>query len=259
MKKTFTILILLFAFCLNTEAYENIKSRIDILTKQGYSINNLRFGLHSLATTSLDKDLGENDAPPFKPPEGVIAAFVIFDSTQMENIWTYMDLRPYPKSPFDTVFHFLKVLKGNGDLCTLSWNPLFPEILSAVLVDALTGGKVVNINMKDSVKAFIDNEFIESFILKVVYDPILYIDENNFQNNEELSVYFNQCCESLTIDSKVGIDSYELYSISGLCFLKGNSNLNKETVIAMNIPNGAYIINVKDLNGKHILRKIVKT
>ncbi len=258
MKKTITIIIFALAFCSISKAYENIKSRIEVDSKQGYHVDNLRFGINSLATTSLDKDLGETEAPPMGPPKGVYAVFEIFDSTQMAKIWTFMDLRPFPIVPYDTVFHRLIIKKGAGDLCTFTWNPLFPEILSAVLVDALTGGKVININMKDSVNAFINNEFIELFILKVVYDPTTYIDENNFKNNEELSAYFSQSSESLTIESKVGIESYELYSISGLSLLKGNSNLSKLTLNAINIPNGAYIFKVKDLNGKYILRKIVK-
>lgn len=259
MKKTFTIAFMLMTFAVSTKAYENIKSRIDITTKQGYSINNLRFGLHSLATTSLDTALGELEAPPFKPPEGINAAYEIFDSTQMQKIWTYMDLRPFPTKPYDTVFHYLKILKGNGDLCTLSWNPLFPEILSAILVDALTDGKLININMKDSVKAFINNEFLESFILKVVYDPPTGIIEDKVYNYDEvLSAHLSSDGNSLNIESDYCLGNYELYSIWGICLTKGNLESNKETIIINNLPQGIYFLRVRDFQGKFHLIKVVK-
>lgn len=256
MKKILIILLIgLFTFN-SSQAYINIKSRITIDTKQGYNLDKLRFGIDQLATTSLDTSLGELEVPPFKPPEGINAGFIIFDKKQNENIWTYTDLRPYPEKPYDTVFYNLTVLKGNGDLCTLSWNPLFPEILSAIIVDALTGGAVVKINMKDSTKAFVNNEFIEQFVLKVVYDPATYIEEDNLSNDEHIKA--NIIKDELNLISDNLLQCYELYNLDGNRIIGETINCNEFNKDISNLPSGLYFVVVEDNIGKFFVRKFIK-
>lgn len=243
---------------LHSFAYENIKTRITIKTKNGYSTDKLIFGLHRDATDGLDLALDELEAPPFPPPqgEGINAGFVIYDTKQKQNIWTYMDLRPYPTSDTQTVVHKIEILQGAGDVVTLSWKALWPDIESAKLVDVITMGKLLTIDMKDSTSATITNEFINTLYLLVKYVNPLSVNDNN--SSEGLNIYPTIFDEKINIEADKKYKSYMLSNILGTVCYGNMPEVGALELPASNISDGMYFVTLSDDKGNRISKKIIK-
>ena len=257
MKKFIILLAAYLSIVGLASGYVDIRTRLYVTTKNGYSLDKLIFGLDSKASSSLDTALGEREIPPIPPPEGVHGGFMIFDTNQNSNIYTFVDLRPYPSDNFTADTFFLRLWKGSGDLITFNWNPLWPEILSAKIVDALTGGSIININMKDSTKALIDNEFIENFLVVVSYDPQTSVSDNN--DNSQIIISPQPVNDKINIISDVNITSYRILNLTVNIVQSGNISSGLERIDAGMLLQGIYFIELSDDLGNSYIRKFVKT
>jgi len=259
--KIIKLLLLLLVTTLQLSAdYSNTATRIYIETKDGFELDKLRFGINKNATNSLDTALGELELPPFPPPEGIHAGFDFLDTNQGENIISYLDLRPFPENEYDTVKFVLQTFKGAGDKLTLWWHPIGPEIQSAFIVDKITEGTLIRINMKDSSKAEIDNEFIERFLFLIIYNPNTSVeeDESNDVIDNELNVFPLEFTDRVTISCDISFSRYELYNLYGSLAAKGMI-MNGHADIALNAAApGIYFIAVYDSTGRRIVKKIIK-
>ena len=240
------IVIIIFTILFSANSYAqfaNMATRLYIDTQRGYSLDKLVFGIHKDATNSLDTELNEFELPPFPPPEGIHAGFIVYDTNQNENVMTYIDKRPYPRDEQDTVVFVLQTFKGSGDLITFRWNPIGPEILSAFIYDRVTDGKVVAINMKDSTSAFISNEFIERFNIKVVYNQGTNVKETD--NNSELIVSPTFFSESIKISNADNYYFYMLIDMAGRTMQTGKIVDGEADINTSDIASGAYILIVR--------------
>ncbi|GEM_PF-960057 len=250
------IVILLFSMQLFA-GYSNLGTRLYIETKLGYKLEKLVFGINENASIYLDKSLGESELPPFPPPQGIHAGFMFMDTSQKEMIMSYKDYKPFPLKKYDTVKYVLRVMKGAGDIITFKWNPLGNNIFSAVIVDKLTGGKIININMKDSSKAKITNEFVEKFELYVLYEPITDVVESN--DVKILNVFPTECTDKITINGSEKFVYYRIYDVLGSMVNCGELVAGFSVVDVSGLASGVYIIAVLDGEGNRVLRKVVKS
>lgn len=236
--------------------YDNLGTRLYIKSEFGYNLDNLVFGINSTATNYLDTALDERELPPFPPPEGIHAGFLILDTTQNEIVMSYKDLRPFPERIGDTVRYEIKVLKGAGDIITFSWHPLGNEIASAQILDKITHGTLINVNMKDSTKARIDNEFIEKFELLVVYEPTTDVESR--KNNNDLNIYPTEFTDRIVIDGDAKYRTFTIYDILGSKLKAGALNTGYKEINLNDATPGIYIITVFDDKGNHKVKKVIK-
>ncbi len=253
----FIIVLILFTAELFAE-YGNVATRLYIETKEGYSLDRLVFGIHKDASDYLDTLLGENELPPFAPPEGIHAGFLFLDTAQQETIMSYKDLRPYPENVDDTVRYILTVMKGAGDVITFKWHPLGPEIAGAYIVDKITNGSLVYVSMKDSTEAKITNEFIEKFEIIVFYDDNTVSVEEINKQKEDNFVYPVEFTDRFTINSMGIYKSYKIYNLFGSLAAEGVL-IGTRTEINFNAAApGIYFVVVFNAQGKRQVQKIIK-
>jgi hypothetical protein len=253
----YKVLIIVLIFSTELFAgYNNLATRLYIESKEGYSLDKLVFGINENASNYLDTALGESELPPFPPPEGIHAGFLFKDTAQNEIIMSYKDLRPFPTHLYDTVRYVLTVMKGAGDIITFKWHPLGNDIYSAVIVDKLTGGKLIFVNMKDSTEAKIDNEFIEKFELRVLYEPTT--DVENPADNENLFIYPVEFTDRITINGNGSYKSYEIYNINGSLVRQGILESGYAEIDFNAAAPGIYFIAVFDDKGNKAVKKVIK-
>jgi hypothetical protein len=254
MKKYIFALVVYLLISASAYGYSDVKTRLYVKTKNGFTFNGLVFGISKDASVDLDTALGEWEVPP-PPPEGVLGGFRVFDPRQNSNIFAFIDLRPYPAVEMVADTHYLQIWAGAGDLITFSWNPLGPEIVSAKIVDAMTMGNLINVNMKDSSNALISNEFVQSFYIMVTYNSGSSVSLN--AENHGIKVFPSNAVDNLHINSEMVLTRYDIIDLSGKLIQSGNIDFSSEIRVG-NIDQGAYLLRLFDNNGQSYLSKFVK-
>lgn len=234
--------------------YNNTKVRLYLKTKLGEEFNALVFGIDKDATDYLDKNLGEQELFPGHPPSGLHAVFVIYDSVQKENVWSYLDLKSFPQLDTGYKYYRLDVQYHVGDNLIFEWRPFGDEIREAWITDIITGN-VVKINMKDSTSAFIENQFIKKFDIKVKYESGTSADE--YQDAEN-SIYPSLIKDKFHIANTQEIYNLTIYNSFGEEILREIISNNKATVNISFLPAGMYFVKLNLLNNKTIIKKILK-
>jgi len=120
---------------------------------QGETTRSLYFGLEATATAGLDNHLGEVVLPPVPPVGAYDVRFILPDESG--------SLRDYRNSENTTSSWKMKIQPGQpGYPMTLSWNPdILPEG-EFLLTDAVTGGDIINVDMKTVNTLVIENSSI---------------------------------------------------------------------------------------------------
>ena len=141
---------------------ENMKYPINIIlsNERNEVRDKIRIGVHENATNSLDTAFGEFELFQMFPPETLFGACEFYNEPRKENVWSYIDVRKLYKDSLVFTHTFrLVVSRGFGEKLKLSWSLLPEEVHSAWITDVVTK-KILVINMKDSLSADIQNEFI---------------------------------------------------------------------------------------------------
>lgn len=253
----FSIILLLLVAASEGFSYELTKTRLYLTTTKGYKMDQIIFGINRNASNSLDTSLGENEVPPFLPPEGMMAGFVIFDTTQQENIWTYMDLRPFQKSDTSWVYHKLDCLLNGGDILTIRWNPIGPEIDSIFIIDLFSNGFMVNQDMKKVNQITMPNEFIKSFQIKVKYPNTP--DFVEYQTDETNNITINNPVKTiLSLKSKEMINCIRVIDELGIELITKEIQSTTAVIQMDGIQSGIYFVIINYANSTSIVKKIIK-
>ncbi len=250
-----TVVLSLSAF-----SYNNTRTRIYLETKNGYKIDKLIFGINKLASNSLDTALGEYEAPPFAPPQGqgINAGFVIYDTTQEANIWTYLDLRPFPKSDTSWVYYKIQALIGSGDIITVKWAGIGSEIDSAILTDVVTNGLLINIDMKKNSSVVMPNEFVDEFYLKVKYPNDVEEVLNGNTNITSPVIYPNPAENELNISSDEIIESLVIINSDGSGRQISDIYSSNYCLDIRDLPCGSYTLIINTKNSSSYTNQFIK-
>ncbi|MCX7736019.1 MAG: T9SS type A sorting domain-containing protein [Candidatus Kapabacteria bacterium] len=253
--KKFLIIILLFTipFMLLGD-YKNTRVRLFLKTKLGEEFNTLVFGIDKDATDYLDKNIGEQELFPGHPPSGLHAVFIIYDSIQKENVWSYLDLKAFPDLDTGYKYYRMDVQYHAGDNLIFEWRPFGDEIREAWINDIITGD-LVKINMKDSSRAFIENQFIKKFDLKVKYESNTNVDE---VPKDDILIYNNPINDNIQIISSEQIKDFTLFNLFGKEMISENINDKKANIDISFLSSGLYFVKLKFFNDKTIIKKIIK-
>jgi len=260
MKNIFPVFVLFFIFLVlssDSFSYDLTRTRLYLSTTRGYKLEKLVFGINPLASNSLDTTLGENEIFPSPPPEGMQAGFMIYDTIQQSNVWTYLDLKPYPKSDTNWVYFELDSWLNSGDVLSIRWNPIGHEIDSIFIIYLSTNGSMMNVDMKsvNSVKA--PNTYIKQFIIKVKYpNKEIYVDENK---SELVQIKMNNAVsDQLIINSEKAAASVKIINELGmeLAFQAGLNNIF--TFNCSDYSPGIYFVIINYTNSTSIIKKVLK-
>lgn len=140
----------------------------------------LYFGLDPTATDSIDFHLGESNLPPAPPAGAFDARWILPKNNFNGSLSSWNDYRNVPGFPFtDTLEHRLRYqAKTGADTMFFSWN--FPEEVTGLLQDIITG-TIVNQSVNDSgIFAFTNFAVLNQLKLTIYYDAILPVELSSF-------------------------------------------------------------------------------
>lgn len=233
--------------------YKNTRVRLFLKTRLGEEFNTLVFGIDKDATDYLDKNIGEQELFPGHPPSGLHAVFIIYDSVQKENVWSYLDLKGFPDLDTGYKYYRMDVQYHAGDNLIFEWKPFGDEIREAWINDIITGD-LVKINMKDSTRAVIDNQFIKKFDLKVKYESNTSVVEFS---DDKILIYPNPLKDVIQISSSEQMMDLTLLNLFGQEIIKENINDKNAIFDISYLSSGFYYIKIKFFNHKIIAKKII--
>lgn len=234
---------------------EPMQFRISLIGNDTIFFNKLVYGFHPEATNGLDTSLGELDLPPFIPPSGfrLYGVFIFYDSTQSSNIWSYVDLKPYPNNSTDTIKFLLYAIRESGIKLRIRWQS-FPDVVRyAWLVDEYLG-TLVQVDMLKTNFVDINNEFLDKFYIKLVLGNI---NSTNLENGQPFDVSYNEFEKRIYLinRSKEPVD-LKFFDILGNLLdeleLVGNSSISLDK-----LPKGIYFVEIKQSNKLEVKKVVI--
>ncbi|MGQ9819650.1 MAG: hypothetical protein ACUVQ1_06980 [Candidatus Kapaibacteriales bacterium] len=253
MKRLF-ILLSFFTFSANLFSQSPIRFNISLIGNDTINFNKLVFGFDSSATNGIDTNLGEIELPPIIPPSGVgvYGVFVFYDSSALSNVWSYYDIRPFPKSYLDTIKFLIFVFRDFGIKLKFYWPSVGDEFNSAWLVDEYLG-TLANANMKQQNSLLIENDFLDRFYIKVTLPIFSKVSDNpkdifKIETNSQFIQITN------IYSSKY---FYEIIDIFGKIVVKGESSDEILFLPLSQMGKGLFIVTIHDVNGNRSVCKIM--
>ncbi len=241
--KFFQILLITSLFSFNSlYADFNIKVRLTFENELGAKYDKLVFGAVSGATDGIDEHLGEEELPPFVPPEIEILAFMNLDTLSAAGLYSYVDFRSVPED-FNDFFHQYRVVlfKRSNSLITISWLSLLPQIKSAFMADRFDG-IMFKAQMKDTNNVTINNQFLDriDFNIKVWYTK----NNSSVKNNSsEIKIFPNPASKFLKIKAvDLEYKTIELYNSIGEMVGEYDINSMNLSINLEKYPSGMYFL-----------------
>lgn len=216
----------------------------------------VKAGYSDVTTDDYDESY-EEDYPPFPPPNGIILpAFRIkrnYPDGSSELIYSPKDYRKTPERD-TTIDYTLDILgtreEGRTFYIEAPVNSISGNIKSIRIIDAPLEGKLVDSNIVNGKRLYIDNRFIQNFIVRVTYDVTTDIEDNIDNSNQ---IYF--AGNTIYLD-ELKANKIELYNIEGQRIL--SDEITKNVYNLENINNGIYLAYIYDNDVVIRMLKIVK-
>lgn len=257
-KFVFILLILLITAVTNNFAADSVYIKLKIKNNAipSQSLDKLAFGIHSLATDSLDAMLGEKEYPPIPLPSGIFMAYMIsYDARQNQTVWTYLDIRPFAKDSDHFYREYnMRLFFGLGSAVTVSWDNLSNYIDSAKVQDPF--GYLVNIDMKKANEFTTNDILLDEFIFKIWFNTTgtsIKDDKNTISS----IIFPNPATDFINIDKKIQIKSFVLFNLIGNELLNLNSTYTSNTISLPNLETGIYFAKISDFDGNNYFEKII--
>lgn len=254
MKRWLILFLMQFVVVHNIYGIEPIRYRINLIGNDTIVFNKLVFGFDSAATNGLDTSLGELDLPPFIPPSGfkLYGVFIFYDSIQKSNIFSYLDIKPFPLSYQDTIKFLLYVIRESGVRLRISWPTIGDEVRSAWLVDEYLG-TLVQVDMKKDRFVDIKNEFLDKFYIKIVLADVNSVESIPANN----TAWYDNRTSELVLKPDLQEKMYcRVYNILGdivlETYIEGEHRIGKEI-----LSSGIYFIELIYSNEKKEFRKVI--
>lgn len=253
------ILSLFFVLCfgINIWPQEPLRLRLTIWGNDSVSTDKLVLGFDTRATNGLDTILGEMELPPFVPPGsfGVFGVFIFYDSVQKSNVWSYMDIRPFPENYDDTIKFLVLAKHDFGLKLGFEWRPISEEYEYAWIVDEYLG-TLFQVNMKEKTKADVDNEFLDKFFVKIKLQKSSSVEGKSYDN--VFIVYPNPFDDYFAIQNLNSKEfRFALYDVLGKEHLSGSADSELNTFFTNKLEKGIYYLRI-NCEGKIFVRKLLK-
>lgn len=216
----------------------------------------VKAGYSDVTTDDYDEKY-EQDYPPFPPPSGIILpAFRInrnYPDGSNELIYSQMDYRFTPERD-TTIDYSLDILgtrdEGRSFYIEAPINAISNNIRSIRILDKPLNGKLIDSNIVNGKRLFIDNRFISNFIVRVSYD----ISTNSVENNiNDRQIYFSN---NIIYNNSKNADRFEIYNENGQRIVSDKFIMNTYNIDY--IKRGIYFIYIYDNDVVIRMLKIVK-
>jgi len=139
----------------------------------------MQVGLDSIATDCLDLQIGESELPPIPPPGWEAVIYLPYPQCQGsfgDPIMAHKDFR-FGELPFTgTKTHKFRFRPDLG--VTIHWN--FPNGLTGLLQDELTGGGIINHHMSGQDSFYVQYNFIDEINMILNYDNMIPVELTSF-------------------------------------------------------------------------------
>lgn len=251
------LLLLILLFGVNVWSQQPLRLRLTIWGNDSVRTDKLVLGFDTRATNGVDTILGEIELPPLFPPGsfGVFGVFVFYDSVQKSNVWSYMDIRPFPENYEDTIKFLVLAKHDYGLKLGFEWRPLSEEYESAWIVDEYLG-TLFRVNMKEMTKANVDNEFLDKFYVKIKLQKLNAVEDKSYDN--EFTVYPNPFDDYFAIQNFNSKEfHFSLYNVLGKKYLSGSANSEVNTFFVDKLDKGIYYLQI-NCDGRTFVRKLIK-
>lgn len=246
--------ILLITFLSFSSLLSQEKISINFTIK--YSSENyvMDVGIAEDATVDFD-DKYENEKPPFQPPNGILPAFRLIRDVEGtdELIYSDVDMRPFPDEGADTISHRYRLdILGNIDTDRLDFAIPFrldERIIKARLIDRVTEGNLVDMDLLEDKNFRIENQFIDEFYLEMSFD----VSVSSIKEYKGRQLFYNKYSNALINETNKSL-LYLLDSNGRKLDISGNDriiNLDYLTV-------GIYFVIFEDSKGNKKFLKFVK-
>ncbi len=256
MGKVLSLILVLF-FGINVWSQQPLRLRLTIWGNDSISTDKLVLGFDTRATNGLDTILGEIELPPLFPPGsfGVFGVFIFYDSVQKSNVWSYMDIRPFPENYEDTIKFLVLAKHDYGLKLGFEWRPIPEEYEYAWIVDEYLG-TLFQVNMKEKTKASVDNEFLDKFYVKIKLQKSNSVEDKSYDN--AFAVYPNPFDDYFAIQNLNSKEfRFSLYDVLGKEYLSGSTNSGVNTFFFFFLGKGIYYLQI-NCDGKTYVRKLIK-
>ena len=250
------ILIILPSFQAISNDSEIIKLYLKNNATPPQMLDSLSFGIHYLATDSIDTDLGEKDYPPIGLPADIFMAYLItYDARQQQDVWTWHDFRPFAKDSQHFYREYkIKLFFGEGSAVTIRWDNLSSYIDSAKVQDPFAA--YYDIDMKDTNQFTTTEILLDEFVFKVWFNTTgTSVYDNNFTNS--LVVFPNPTRNILNIAPNIQSKSLILYDYMGNVIKRFDIKPMEYKIILPNLDFGVYFVNIIDIFGNIYSDKII--
>ncbi len=256
MRKIFVFFCVLLCG-INVFSQEPLRLRLTVWGNDSIQFDKLVLGFDKLATNGLDTALGESELPPFIPPGsfGVYCVFIFYDSLMKSNIWSYVDIKPFPTNYDDTVKFLVYAMHDFGLKVGFEWRPLSEEYEYAWIVDEYLG-TLFQVNMKEKTKTNVDNEFLDKFYVKIKLQEPSSVKDNQYENAFVISP--NPFDNYFAIQNSISKEfRFSMYDVFGNRYLSGTANSELNTFFVDNLAKGIYFLKI-ECGGKILLYKMIK-
>lgn len=256
------ILILFLSLFTVTKVFSaDIKYPINIRihNELGDVRDNIIIGVGDSATENLDSDYGEFELFKMFPPETLFGCCEFYNAPTKETIWSYYDIRElFTDSAAFTHVYKIVISRGFALQLKLSWGLLDPKIESAWITDVITEN-ILRINMKDSLEADINNEFLNEFFIHVKYRLKTDNVVDEIPDKGRVEVYPNPADYYLNIQN-TGYNNtkIEIYDLLGRKYKSIETKGNETSLNVSDLISGQYYCRIYLSNGEIINRLFVK-
>ena len=259
--KYFILILFLFSSvvsCLNASTTD-VRTALYLSNAIDQKFTRLMFGIDTGATMGFDTLLeGGQPLPPFPPLIGNLGGYFILPDSVSD--WSYIDFRSFPKNDTTPVIYKLNLYNNLVDTTIISWNPIDPNLIdSAWIIDR--PGPLVFINMMDSTKAKLPDQYINEFWIKVWYkSTILAVKESPGSGNiiGHINLLPNPAGDFINIESDKIILSCKIISLLGEEIFNGSLANNRNNLDVHKLNRGIYMLEAITADGEVMISKFIK-
>jgi hypothetical protein len=247
--------ILIIAFFLfipiNLSAVEIITTPL-ILEDSLKKFTDLKFGVRSDATDTVDLDLGENYDLPGPPPGGLHGFFRIFNPVSNETTSSYLDYKAIPALRSEPVVFILHTFY-TVEYLKFQWQPFDREYVDSAFIEDVYGAGI-KFDMLELSEGRVDNPSIARYKISVWFSDKVAKAENT--ELRSFMIYPNPSMGSFFIDSELIGSEYEIYNSQMIMIRKGIIDSKKFEIDLSNNPQGVYYILVDHYGNKYFKKLI---
>lgn len=215
----------------------------------------LTLAAHPNGTNELDTALGEREIPTLPPPAGVFIAYTIPPSSEF--LWlSPLDVRKLEIGQQHRVEYTIGMTWNAGKL-DISWGPIPSLVDSAYIIDVVSDfpDNFIKVKLEPNKSYSTINTAITKLKLLVWYNATS-LDVTDEASS--LRLYPIPFGDELIIDGATIGSHFNVVDVSGSVIFTGTVDQQQQILHTAALPTGMYVLQLRDLDGNVITRKLLR-